>query len=114
MLINSVSDQFAEHRGVPRHHRQLLLGPREDHHRVRATPEDRCGDGNLTHKGLDEVLGSTAEQLLYNVPTIIAVRPTGGLKLALFPQSEVVSYWDGPAGTGPGYPTGAARGRSCQ
>ncbi|MCY1514789.1 Universal stress protein E [compost metagenome] len=75
--LRSVFDLFAERRGVPAQHRHFLPGAPAKIISELAIHEqiDVMVMGTLTHKGLDKVLGSTAEQVLYKVPAIIAVRP---------------------------------------
>ncbi|MFC5698616.1 universal stress protein [Pseudomonas sp. GCM10022186] len=75
--LHSAFNLFAERRGVPPHHRHFLSGTPAKTIAEFAVHEqmDVVVMGTLTHKGLDKVLGSTAEQILYRVPAIIAVRP---------------------------------------
>lgn len=70
--------QFAERWAVPEHRRHLLPGKP-----AKVIPEfvvhseiDVVVMGTLTNRGAGKVLGSTAEQLLYKVPAIIAIHPT--------------------------------------
>ncbi|WP_280292246.1 universal stress protein [Pseudomonas sp. BN417] len=75
--LHSTFNQFAERRGVPGHRRHFLPGvPAKIITEFAVREEmDVVVVGTLTRKGLDKVLGSTAEQVLYKVPSIIAVRP---------------------------------------
>ena len=75
--LRSAFNRFAEDHGVPAHHRHFLQGPpaRTIAECALAQGMDVVVMGTLTHQGLDKVLGSTAEQVLYKVPSIIAVRP---------------------------------------
>jgi universal stress protein E len=75
--LHGAFNQFAERRGVPEHRRHFLPGtPARSITEFSVCEEvDVVVMGTLTHKGLDKVLGSTAEQVLNKVPAIIAVRP---------------------------------------
>lgn len=75
--LRSAFNRFAEDHGVPAHHRHFLQGSpaRTIAECALAQGMDVVVMGTLTHQGLDKVLGSTAEQVLYKVPSIIAVRP---------------------------------------
>ncbi|QEY63130.1 universal stress protein [Metapseudomonas lalkuanensis] len=75
--LHGAFTQFAQDHGVPRQHRHFLQGPpaKTISGCVLEQQLDVVVMGTLTHKGLDKVLGSTAEQVLYKVPSIIAVRP---------------------------------------
>ncbi|WP_342245670.1 universal stress protein [Pseudomonas sp. OTU5201] len=75
--VHEAFSQFAERHGVPSHRQHLLAGAP-----ARTIAEFAVRDGidvvvmgTLTHSGIDKVLGSTSEQVLYKVPGLIAVRP---------------------------------------
>lgn len=75
--LRSALHQFTERWAVPEHRCHLLPGiPAKAiaefavHHEL-----DVVVMGTLTHQGAGKVLGSTAEQLLFKVPAIIAIRP---------------------------------------
>lgn len=69
--------QLAERWAVPEHHRHLLSGVPAKAMTEFAAHEtmDVVMMGTLTHRGLGKVLSSTAEQLPYKVPAIIAIHP---------------------------------------
>lgn len=75
--LHGAFNEFAERRGVPGHQRHFLPGsPAKIISNFAVHEEmDVVVMGTLTHKGLNKVLGSTAEQVLYKVPAIITVRP---------------------------------------
>lgn len=69
--------QFAERLGVPEHRRHFLAGApaKAIVEFVARESVDVVVMGTLTRHAEHKVIGSTAEQILYKVPAIIALRP---------------------------------------
>lgn len=75
--LQGAFQQFAERMGVPEHRRHFLAGVAAKVIVEFAAREavDVVVMGTLTQHAEHKVLGSTAEQILYKVPAIIALRP---------------------------------------